>query len=128
MIKDRIKEVRKFYKLSQTDFGKRLGASRDVINNIENGRNAPNDTILKLISKEFNVNPEWLETGEGDMTLRPEEDLAAIAGDLVIGAMDDSFKRRFLTMLAGLGDAEWELLRKMAHQLADSQKSEKAEE
>lgn len=128
MVKDRIKEIRKSLKLSQTDFGKRLGASRDVINNIENGRNEPTEIILKLISKEFNISLDWLENGEGDMTLSPEEDLAAIAGDLVIGAMDDQFKRRFLTMLAGLGDAEWEMLRKMAHQLADSQKNEKAEE
>lgn len=127
-MKDRIRELRKSHKLSQADFGKRIGVSRDIIANFENGRVVPPESIIKLISKEFNISLNWLENGEGDMPLSPEEDLAVIAGDLVIGAMDDSFKRRFLTMLAGLGDEEWQLLRKMAHQLADSQQNEKGEE
>ena len=83
--------------------------------------------ILKLISKEFGISMDWLKRGQGEMMISPEEDLASLAGNLVLGAMDDSFRRRFLTMLAGLGDAEWELLRNMAHQLADSQ-NEKREE
>ena len=127
MISERVKEIRKSIKLSQTDFGKRLGVSRDVINNIENGRVEPSEVILKLISKDFGISMDWLKRGQGEMMISPEEDLASLAGNLVLGAMDDSFRRRFLTMLAGLGDAEWELLRNMAHQLADSQ-NEKREE
>ena len=38
IMNSRIKELRKSLKLSQTDFGKHLGVSRDVINNIENKR------------------------------------------------------------------------------------------
>jgi transcriptional regulator with XRE-family HTH domain len=78
----RIKELRKSQKLSQTDFGKRLGVSRDVINNIENKRVIPSETILKLIVSEFSVSKQWLETGEGEMFAPLDEggELAAIFG------------------------------------------------
>lgn len=70
----RIKEVRKSLKLSQTDFGKRLGVSRDVINNIENKRVAPSESLVKLIAAEFHVSETWLRTGEGDMRTVSDED------------------------------------------------------
>lgn len=74
---DRIKQVRKENNLSQTDFGEKLGVTRSVINNIENNRLARPDqkiSLVKLISKEFNVNEEWLLTGEGEKELLPIED------------------------------------------------------
>lgn len=70
-IHDRIRTLRKTHlKMSQTDFGKRLGVSRDVINNIENNRLAKPEqklSLLKLICSEFNVNEEWLREGTGEM-------------------------------------------------------------
>lgn len=65
----RIKFVRKELKLSQTEFAEKLGYGRGVIENIELGRVAPKPLLLQQIVKEFNVDPHWLETGEGDMFL-----------------------------------------------------------
>lgn len=59
----RIKNIRKNLKLTQEEFGNRLGVSRNVITNIESGRVVPKESFLKLISKEFNVSKEWLENG-----------------------------------------------------------------
>lgn len=64
---ERIKALRKELKLSQSAFGKRLKVSRDVVNNMENGRVEIKDYMLKMIATEFNVREEWLRTGEGDM-------------------------------------------------------------
>lgn len=67
-IGERIKLLRKRLSLSQNDFGKRLGISRDSVNNIENNRLAKpeqKEPIYKLICKEFNVNEDWLRTGAG---------------------------------------------------------------
>ena len=63
----RIKKIRQSFKLTQEEFGSRLGVSRDVINNLERGRVSLKDHIIKLICVEFNVNEEWLRTGEGEM-------------------------------------------------------------
>lgn len=66
-MKDRIKTIRKLANLNQTEFAERIGASRDKIASYETGRVIPTDSILKLISKEFNVSYAWLKTGEGPM-------------------------------------------------------------
>lgn len=66
-IAERIKQVRKDAKLSQSDFGEKLGVSRSVINNIEldRNKNGIQENIIKLICCVFNVNEEWLKNGKG---------------------------------------------------------------
>jgi DNA-binding XRE family transcriptional regulator len=68
-VAQRIKQIRNELKLSQSAFGKTLGVSKDVIVNIELERVPVKELMLKLICKTFNVNPLWLEKGEGDMFL-----------------------------------------------------------
>ena len=69
---DRIKEIREDQKLSRAAFGKRLGVSGDVINNLERGRVEPKDPIIKLICSEYSVNEDWLRTGSGSMYIEPD--------------------------------------------------------
>lgn len=73
---ERIRVLRKdFLKMSQTDFGERLGVNRDVINNIENNRLARPEqklSLIKLICKEFSVNESWLINGDGTMFVEPD--------------------------------------------------------
>lgn len=72
---DRIKAVREALKLSQREFGERLGVSRDVISNIEYGRVQPKELLLRHICELYKVNEHWLNTGEGEMfDTDPEED------------------------------------------------------
>lgn len=76
-IYERIRELRKNHlKMSQTEFGERLGVSRSVINNIENNLLAqPNQKLplYKLICSEFNVNEDWLLNGNEPMFIEPDE-------------------------------------------------------
>ena len=68
-IKNRIYSIREALSLSQEAFGKRIGVTRSAVSNYESGdRNITERTII-LICSEFNVNKEWLRTGEGDMFL-----------------------------------------------------------
>lgn len=64
---DRIKELRKSLGLTQQEFADKLNIKRGAIANYEVGRNIPIDAVISLICKEFNVNEEWLRTGEGEM-------------------------------------------------------------
>lgn len=75
-IVDRLKILRKKEKLSQTEFGKRVGVSRDVINNIELRRVPPKDLLLNTVCKEYSVDPEWLFSGEGDIYINTTETFA----------------------------------------------------
>lgn len=63
----RIKKVREALNLSQREFGEKLGVSRDVISNLEYDRVPPKELLLRHICRLYNVNPRWLETGEGEM-------------------------------------------------------------
>lgn len=73
-MKERFKLIRKKEHLSQTEFGKVLGVSRDVIGNIEYGRVEPKTLLINHLCDVFNVNKNWLLTGIGEMYLIPEED------------------------------------------------------
>ena len=64
-MKDRIKEIRKAHMMTQEEFGAALGVSRLVITTYETGRVVPDKPIRLLICEKFNINPDWLETGEG---------------------------------------------------------------
>ena len=66
-IGERIRELKKHYKLNQTDFAKRIGISYGHVSNIETGKDNPSDSVLKLIIMEYGTNETWLKTGEGDM-------------------------------------------------------------
>lgn len=72
---NRIREIRNATGLSQTDFGKRLGVSRDVINNLELNRVELKEHMIKLICKEFKINYMWLKYGQGDPKTDTPEDI-----------------------------------------------------
>lgn len=71
---ERIKQIRLLHNLSQENFGKRLGLSHSHISKIENSKENPSDTLMRLIVHEFQVNHGWLQYGNGSMssTLPPE--------------------------------------------------------
>lgn len=125
MIKERIKELRKAHKLSQTAFGEVLGVSRDVINNIENGRVEPSELIIKMIVNEFGVNTQWLVNGEGDMiaALNRDEEIAQFVGRTLAGK-EDTFQKRLIAALSKLSVEEWEVLEKLANDLASPKEKE----
>ena len=72
----RIKTIRTSQKpkLTQTEFGQRLGVSKDVVANLEYDRVDPAESIIRLICQTYNVNYVWLKTGEGEMEPEPVED------------------------------------------------------
>lgn len=75
-MKNRIKEIRTSYNLTQQTFADRLQITRSNIAGYETGKRIPSDAVVSLICREFNINENWLRTGEGDMKIEiPEEDL-----------------------------------------------------
>jgi transcriptional regulator with XRE-family HTH domain len=62
---DRLKSIRKDHNMTQDAFAAEIGASRGMIAKYETGLVIPDKPIRLLICEKFNVNPVWLETGEG---------------------------------------------------------------
>lgn len=91
---ERIKKLRKELKLTQQEFSDKLHIKRNTLANYEIGRNEPIDAVVALICKTYNVNEEWLRSGEGDMFLElPEEDEeAAYVSELLEDGENDLYK------------------------------------
>jgi len=75
MLCKRLKELRKKLQLSQTDFGKKIGKTYTSVQRWELGKVSPPETAIELIETTFNVNPEWLRDGTGEMFLSEENPL-----------------------------------------------------
>lgn len=112
---ERLKNIRKALKLSQSEFGEVIGIQKSAVSKLERGETSLTNANIKTICREFDVNENWLRTGEGDMFVERtrDEQIASFVGSLQANA-DDSFKKRFISMLSALDDAEWEVLEKMA--------------
>lgn len=117
---ERIRQLRKELKLSQTEFGGRLGIKQTTVAGYETGGRTPIDAVVSLICREFNVNEEWLRTGEGDMfkKLNRQQEIAKFTAEL-FRSEKESFKSRFILALAELDENEWKLLEDIANKIAN---------
>lgn len=115
-IYERISYLRKSLKLSRREFGEKIGVSESVIVNIEMNRLSRPDQkkpLYGLICSTFKVDPYWLETGDGDMFIpQTKDDVIMEFLQNVLAEDDESFRRRFVEMLARLDDDGWLLLEK----------------
>ena len=80
----RTKELRKALGLTQQEFANRLHITRGAVSNWDLDITSPSDAAISLICREFDVNEDWLRSGEGEMfeQLTEDEDRARFFGDL----------------------------------------------
>lgn len=107
-VKNRILHLRKTaLNLSRAKFGEAIGMSDSEIKNIENGVTQLKENKIPLICNAYNVNEEWLRTGNGEMFLpktRGQE-----IGEIVKAAAQhdpEEATKFFTSLLEGMSDAE----------------------
>ena len=115
---ERLKRLRKALDLTQLKFAERLGVKRNTVGQWECGINALTDQVIVSICKEFSVSEDWLRYGTGDMFLpiNRNAEIAKFTKQL-LNEESDSFKNRFVSMLANLTVVEWEFLERKAREL-----------
>ena len=116
---ERIKQVRLLTKLSQTEFAEKILVSRSAVCKMESGENSPSEQTVKLICQEFNVNEDWLRTGNGEMfvELSKDEQISAMLADIQKSG-EDNFKHRLVAALSKLDDSDWDVLEKLIDSIA----------
>ncbi|NDO47019.1 helix-turn-helix domain-containing protein [Clostridium sp. MD294] len=119
----RLKAIRKSVLLSQEEFGKKLGITGAAISKIESGNRNVTEQMTLAIIREFDVNEQWLRTGEGEMFLikTRDEEIASFIGTL-LKKDDDTFKKRLISALSKLEEPDWEVLEKMCNFMLESKK------
>lgn len=117
---ERIKGLRKSLSMTQEEFSKRIGLSRNFIAQVEIGTKTPSDRTISDICREFNVNEEWLRTGNGKMlkSRTREQEIGAFVNE-VMELNDDSFEKKLVNALARLEPKDWECLESIAKKLLD---------
>lgn len=71
----RLKQLRNALKLSQEEFGRRLGVTGPGISKIEKGDRGFTEQMILAVCREFNVSEIWLRTGNGQMLLETRGNL-----------------------------------------------------
>lgn len=118
VIGDRIKEVRKKLGLTQEDFSKKIGTARNTIASYEINRREPMEATIRAICREFNVNYDWLKSGDGEMfDALPETliDEVAVEYDL------DDLDRRIMLSYLRLSESERSVIKKYIHGIIERQ-------
>lgn len=69
MVGDRLKQAMKVLGLTQQDVSDSIGISRAYVSQLINEKYQITKTIALALKSEFNLNPTWLLTGEGEMFL-----------------------------------------------------------
>lgn len=107
-LKDRLKQLRKTLGLTQQAFADKLGVKRNTVGQWECGINPLTDQTIFSICREFDVNKEWLCTGEGEMFVirSDDEEIAAFLGD-VLSEEGETYKKQLILALANLSDEGW---------------------
>lgn len=88
---ERIRELRKHLKLTLSQFGEKIGTAPNTLSNIENGNRSVTNQMRALIVSNYDVNEQWLKTGDGEMFIvKSESDkLAELFADLMCKPVDD---------------------------------------
>ena len=110
-LKDRLRELRKSTRLSQTDFAEKLGCGRGVIKGIEEGKTDISPAFADLICRTYGCDRIWLETGEGEMfrEMSADEQIADFVGG-ILSDRGDQFQKKVIQILSSLDDEGWKAL------------------
>lgn len=72
---ERLKYIRKTLNLTQKNFAKEIGMSQSGYAQIETGDKPISNRLIKPICLAFNIDENWLRTGEGEMFIKVEDSI-----------------------------------------------------
>lgn len=119
-MKNRIKQIRKENKLTQVEFGEKIGVKGNTITNYETGLRNPTDAVILSICREFGINEDWLRNGTEPMYKERDGSFTELLSDL--DDSDDDFIKALITVYMGLDEDSKEALRKIAKGMAEKYK------
>jgi transcriptional regulator with XRE-family HTH domain len=120
MVNTRIIELRKKLNLTQDEFAKKIGLSRNFIWMIEKGDRIPSDRTISDICRTFGVDEIWLRDGIGEpfREKSDEERIAEVLGGVLAGS--EQSKARLIRAVANLPDELTDAAIEIVRQIAES--------
>lgn len=122
----RIKQIRKHFNLTQSEFAARLKSVQNTITGYETGRRNPSSQVIELICREFNISEAWLRNGDGEMfiPLTRNEEIFSWATTVSNSENDGEFVQQFAHVLTKLTIDDWKALEHIANLMIAEKKTE----
>lgn len=114
---ERFKQLRTTLNLSQRDFSSQAKIGHSTLAMFESGQRTPKDIHISQICQTFNVNEDWLRTGEGSIFI--ENDQTLLDEFIKENHLDDTDRKIFECYLK-LTDSERAVMKKALFCLATS--------
>lgn len=111
--------------IKKTHFAQRLNVSQAFVTQMTKGVSRPSDRTISDICREFNVDEEWLRTGEGEMFIKMsrKDEIAEFFAEIGKGD-DDDFRVRFISALSRLNTDQWKIVEDIANTLAEKKEAD----
>lgn len=128
-INDRIALLIKDLGITRSSFADRIRVSRPFVSELCSGVKQPSDRTIADIAREFGVSLAWLEGGEGEMYVKrsANEELALLVSN-IMSDVDDSFRKRFITLLMALPPEDWGKIERFIDELQKSDSAKSTED
>lgn len=111
--------------MTKTSFAKALNLSQPFVSQICTGYSQPSERTILDICREFNVNEQWLRTGEGEMFLKltRNDEIAAYVSRVM---HDESafYQQKLLLFLSRLSPEMLGKLEEVAAEILSEEKKE----
>lgn len=116
----RLKKLREYLQMTQKQFSESIGISRPNLTNIETGKVALTERMIKTICSVHNVSEDWLRNGSDSEEpvfndLSEEEEFDILVGRLY--ADDDPFKKKVIKTMLTLDDEDWQFIEKFINKI-----------
>ena len=122
----RFKEIRQALNMTQKEFGEKLNLKPNTIAVIESGRRGFSSSTLLRLGTVFDVNPDWLLCGTGEMFMPHtlDEELAEKFGEILSSKHDgvpfSIMKKKCLLEILDFDDSQWNDLIKIVAQISEN--------
>lgn len=114
-INERVRLIRNTLNLTQKEFGQKLTLAQTYLSQIEKGDREVTEKIFKIICFEFNVNENWLRTGEGEMFESiPKDELDKLAARYKLNPL----AKRIVECFVSLEESEMNAVLKLVKDIA----------
>jgi transcriptional regulator with XRE-family HTH domain len=98
----RIQEILDDNHLTTRVFADMIGVTSSSVSKLTSGVNKPSERTIRLICDKFNLNREWLETGEGEKFKQADDSLITKFGSLMATGSEN--KKELVRMILDMPD------------------------
>lgn len=120
-VNERIRKLRRTLDLTQAVFAEKIGMKQNSIALVEGGKRNISDYAIRVICREFDVNEEWLRTGNGEMfNPSPDSELDALAKKYGLSHNARVMIEKFINLKPDQQDAVIHYIKEVASSLDDS--------